>query len=61
MRDKSKEWIVITFESTLLVYRRGHGPGRASVTPRRDERALEAAGLDGAGAVIVDLEDAVPP
>jgi itaconyl-CoA hydratase len=38
--------IVITFERTLLVYRRGHGPGRASVTPQWDERALKAAGLD---------------
>ncbi|MGH3445989.1 MAG: MaoC family dehydratase [Nocardioidaceae bacterium] len=37
--------IVITFERTLLVYRRGHGPSRATVTPRWDERALEAAGL----------------
>ncbi|GAA0385751.1 (R)-specific enoyl-CoA hydratase RipB/Ich [Microbispora corallina] len=38
--------IVITFERTLLVYRRGHGPARAEVGPRWDERSLKAAGLD---------------
>ncbi|TKA11170.1 MaoC family dehydratase [Actinacidiphila oryziradicis] len=38
--------IVITFERTLLVYRRGHGPGRASVEPKWDARSLKAAGLD---------------
>lgn len=38
--------IVISFERTLLVYRRGHGPGRVAVEPRWDERSLKAAGLD---------------
>jgi acyl dehydratase len=37
--------IVITFERTLLVYRRGHGPARDSVEPRWDARSLKAAGL----------------
>jgi itaconyl-CoA hydratase len=37
--------IVITFERTLLVYRRGHGPARAAVQPRWDARSLKAAGL----------------
>jgi acyl dehydratase len=37
--------IVITFERTLLVYRRGHGPVRDSVEPRWDARSLKAAGL----------------
>jgi itaconyl-CoA hydratase len=40
--------IVITFERTLLVYRRGHGPEFADVAPQWDERALAAAGLDEA-------------
>jgi len=38
--------IVITFERTLLVYRRGHGPGRSAVTPRWDARTLALAGLE---------------
>ncbi|WP_218952137.1 MaoC family dehydratase [Amycolatopsis anabasis] len=38
--------IVITFERTLLVYRRGHGPEFASVEPVWDERSRRAAGLD---------------
>ncbi|SMD22171.1 MaoC family dehydratase [Kibdelosporangium aridum] len=38
--------IVITFERTLLVYRRGHGPDLASVEPVWDERSRKAAGLD---------------
>jgi acyl dehydratase len=38
--------IVITFERTLLVYRRGHGPSRTSVEPVWDARARAAAGLD---------------
>jgi len=38
--------IVITFERTLLVYRRGHGPGRVSVEPKWDARSLKAVGLD---------------
>ena len=37
--------IVITFERTLLVYRRGHGPTRACVEPRWDARSLKSAGL----------------
>jgi len=37
--------IVITFERTLLVYRRGHGPGLTAVSPVWDERSLKAAGL----------------
>jgi itaconyl-CoA hydratase len=37
--------VVITFERTLLVYRRGQGPGSAQVAPRWDERALKAAGV----------------
>jgi acyl dehydratase len=38
--------IVITFERTLLVYRRGHGPDRASVAPVWDDRTRAAAGID---------------
>jgi itaconyl-CoA hydratase len=41
--------IVITFERTLMVYRRGHGPQFASVDPVWDERSLRAAGLDDDG------------
>jgi itaconyl-CoA hydratase len=37
--------IVITFERTLLVYRRGHGPRFADVRPVWDRRSLAAAGL----------------
>jgi acyl dehydratase len=37
--------IVITFERTLLVYRRGHGPRFADVRPEWDRRSLAAAGL----------------
>lgn len=37
--------VVITFERTLLVYRRGHGPDPAGVAPVWDERSLRAAGL----------------
>ncbi|MEU9671207.1 MaoC family dehydratase [Streptomyces bobili] len=37
--------IVITFERTLMVYRRGHGPGFATVEPVWDERSRRAAGL----------------
>jgi len=37
--------VVITFERTLLVYRRGHGPGLTTVSPVWDQRALKAAGL----------------
>jgi acyl dehydratase len=40
--------IVITFERTLLVYRRGHGPGRDTVQPKWDARSLKAAGLQAA-------------
>jgi acyl dehydratase len=38
--------IVITFERTLLVYRRGHGPGFADVEPVWDERSRRAAGIE---------------
>jgi itaconyl-CoA hydratase len=38
--------VVITFERTLLVYRRGHGPDQTTVAPVWDERSLRAAGLD---------------
>jgi itaconyl-CoA hydratase len=37
--------IVITFERTLLVYRRGHGPRFAAVRPTWDPRSRAAAGL----------------
>ncbi|MGZ4542494.1 MAG: MaoC family dehydratase [Mycobacteriaceae bacterium] len=37
--------IVMSFERTLLVYRRGQGPGHAAVTPKWDKRALKAAGV----------------
>jgi itaconyl-CoA hydratase len=37
--------IVITFERTLLVYRRGRGPQRLSVAPVWDRRSRKAAGL----------------
>jgi itaconyl-CoA hydratase len=37
--------IVITFERTLLVYRRGQGPHATAVKPFWDERSLRAAGL----------------
>jgi acyl dehydratase len=45
--------IVITFERTLLVYRRGHGPRFADVRPKWDRRSLTAAGLP--------VEDEEPP
>jgi itaconyl-CoA hydratase len=41
--------IVITFERTLLVYRRGHGPRFASVEPHWDRRSRAAAGLPAEG------------
>jgi itaconyl-CoA hydratase len=37
--------IVITFERTLMVYRRGHGPAQDDVQPVWDERARRAVGL----------------
>jgi itaconyl-CoA hydratase len=37
--------IVITFERTLLVYRRGQGPSRTSVEPKWDAAALKAVAL----------------
>jgi acyl dehydratase len=40
--------VVITFERTLLVFRRGHGPLVNRVEPQWDARALAAAGLEGA-------------
>lgn len=39
--------IVITFERTLMVYRRGQGPSFDAVQPVWDERSRAAAGLDG--------------
>jgi itaconyl-CoA hydratase len=38
--------IVITFERTLMVFRRGHGFDPTSVRPLWDERTRKAAGLD---------------
>lgn len=38
--------IVITFERTILVYKRGYGPGHAAVEPVWDAPARRAAGLD---------------
>ncbi|WP_040160980.1 MaoC family dehydratase [Nigerium massiliense] len=38
--------IVITFERTIMVYRRGHGPATAGVEPVWDERSRRAAGID---------------
>jgi itaconyl-CoA hydratase len=40
---------VITFERTLLVYRRGHGPRFAAVEPHWDRRSRAAAGLPAEG------------
>ncbi|MGO4147627.1 MaoC family dehydratase [Paenarthrobacter sp. YAF11_1] len=37
--------IVITFERTIMVYRRGLGPETASVQPVWDDRARKAAGI----------------
>jgi itaconyl-CoA hydratase len=37
--------IVITFERSVMVYRRGHGPEFAAVQPFWDERSLAAAGI----------------
>lgn len=37
--------IVITFERTILVYKRGQGPGHAAVTPVWDEKSRKLAGL----------------
>jgi acyl dehydratase len=42
--------IVITFERTVMVYRRGHGPQFGDVAPVWDDRALAAAGLAREGA-----------
>lgn len=38
--------IVITFERTIMVYRRGQGPETSSVDPVWDKRSRKAAGLD---------------
>lgn len=38
--------IVITFERTLMVYRRGHGPTMVSVEPQWDARSRRAAGVE---------------
>lgn len=38
--------IVVTFERSMLIYRRGHGPTAYSVEPRWDERSRRAAGFD---------------
>jgi ribosomal protein L34 len=37
--------IVITFERTLMVYKRGYGPARKDVQPVWDKRSRRAAGL----------------
>jgi itaconyl-CoA hydratase len=42
----SEGTIVISFERTLLVYRRNHGPDATAVSPVWDERSRRAAGLD---------------
>ena len=42
--------IVITFERTVMVYRRGHGPQFGDVGPVWDDRALATAGLAREGA-----------
>lgn len=39
--------IVLTFERTLLVYRKGRGPDLVQVSPVWDDRSLRAAGLAG--------------
>jgi itaconyl-CoA hydratase len=41
--------IVIIFERTVMVYRRGHGPKFAEVEPVWDARSLAAAGLPDRG------------
>ena len=41
--------IVITFERTILVYKRGMGPGHAAVTPVWDEASRRAAGRPSEG------------
>ncbi|GAA3903423.1 MaoC family dehydratase [Streptomyces sp. NPDC003631] len=38
--------IVITFERTLMVYRRGHGPRFVAARPIWDDRSRRAAGLE---------------
>lgn len=38
--------IVITFERTIMVYKRGQGPGHASVEPKWDKRTRKAAGIE---------------
>ncbi len=38
--------IVITFERTLMVYRKGHGPHTAGVDPKWDDRSRRAAGIE---------------
>ena len=38
--------IVITFERTIMVYRRGSGPGHNVVGPQWDAKSRKAAGLD---------------
>lgn len=40
--------IVITFERTVMVYRRGKGPATAGVEPNWDARSRAAAGIDEA-------------
>lgn len=38
--------VVITFERTIMVYKRAHSPGHAAVEPVWDARSRRAAGLD---------------
>ncbi|AHK34810.1 hypothetical protein OPAG_01943 [Rhodococcus opacus PD630] len=38
--------IVITFERTLMVYRKGRGPHTAGVDPKWDDRSRRAAGIE---------------
>ncbi len=41
--------VVITFERTMLIYKRGCGPERTNMGPIWDEKSREAAGLLGDG------------
>ncbi|APG81727.1 MaoC family dehydratase [Corynebacterium pseudotuberculosis] len=39
--------IVITFERTIMVYKKGYGPGYATVEPIWDDHTRKTTGLDG--------------
>ncbi|AEQ06714.1 MaoC family dehydratase [Corynebacterium pseudotuberculosis 258] len=39
--------IVITFERTIMVYKKGYGPGYATVKPIWDDHTRKTTGLDG--------------